>query len=104
TPVLLGLGAFMLQFAVQGAWGVIPAHLNELSPDEIRGTFPGFAYQIGNLLASSNAVIQTRFAASHGGNYAIVMAVIASVMAVALIALTARGPEAREIVLGGPPA
>ena len=104
TPVLLGLGAFLLQFAVQGAWGVVPAHLNELSPDEIRGTFPGFAYQLGNFFASYNAVLQTRLADSHGGNYAAVMAVVATVMAVALIALTARGPEAREIVLGAPAA
>ena len=104
TPVLLGLGAFMLQFAVQGAWGVIPAHLNELFPDEIRGTFPGFAYQLGNFFASYNAVIQARFAATHGGNYALALAVIAAIMAVAVIALTACGREAREVVMGGQPA
>jgi len=104
APVLLGLGAFLLQFAVQGAWGVIPAHLNELSPDEIRGTFPGFAYQLGNFFASYNAVIQAKFAVSHGGNYALALALVAGVMAVALILVTAGGPEAREKILGGPPA
>lgn len=57
-PLLLALGAFLMQFAVQGAWGVIPAHLNELSPDEIRGTFPGFTYQLGNLLASANGTLR----------------------------------------------
>jgi SHS family lactate transporter-like MFS transporter len=45
TPVLLAVGAFLMQFMVQGAWGVIPVHLNELSPDNARGTFPGFVYQ-----------------------------------------------------------
>ncbi|MDB5093935.1 MAG: transporter, partial [Candidatus Eremiobacteraeota bacterium] len=48
TPVLLAIGAFIMQFFVQGAWGVIPAHLNELSPNDVRGTFPGFTYQLGN--------------------------------------------------------
>jgi SHS family lactate transporter-like MFS transporter len=51
--VLLALGAFLMQVAVQGAWGIIPAHLNELSPEEVRGTFPGFTYQLGNLLAEA---------------------------------------------------
>ena len=55
SPVMLAAGAFFMQFAVQGAWGIVPAHLNELSPHEVRGTFPGFAYQTGNLLASANA-------------------------------------------------
>ncbi len=44
-----------MQISVQGAWGVIPVHLNEISPDEIRATFPGLVYQLGNLLASVNA-------------------------------------------------
>jgi MFS transporter, SHS family, lactate transporter len=55
TPILLGLGAFLMQVAVQGAWGVVPTHLNELSPDAVRGTFPGLMYQLGNLLAAINA-------------------------------------------------
>ena len=52
TVAGLGRGAFLMQFAVQGAWGVVPAHLNELSPASARGTFPGLAYQLGNLGAS----------------------------------------------------
>jgi MFS transporter, SHS family, lactate transporter len=52
-PVMLGLGAFLMQICVQGAWGVIPAHLNELSPPEIRATFRGLVYQFGKLLASA---------------------------------------------------
>jgi MFS transporter, SHS family, lactate transporter len=60
TLPMLALGGFLMQFMVQGAWGVIPAHLNELSPAAVRGTFPGLAYQLGNLLASWNAVLQAR--------------------------------------------
>ena len=70
TIGLIALGAFLMQISVQGAWGVIPVHLNELSPDEVRGTFPGFAYQLGNLLASANATLQAGFAKRHRGKYA----------------------------------
>jgi SHS family lactate transporter-like MFS transporter len=66
----IALGSFIMQFMVQGAWGVIPAHLNELSPAPVRGTFPGFAYQIGNLLSSRNVVIQARLVEQRfGGSY-----------------------------------
>jgi len=72
---MLALGGFAMQFMVQGAWGVIPAHLNELSPAAVRGTFPGFAYQIGNLLSSRNAVIQAKLAEQrYGGMFAPVLA------------------------------
>jgi MFS transporter, SHS family, lactate transporter len=100
TPVLLGLGAFLMQVAVQGAWGVVPVHLNELSPDEVRGTFPGFAYQLGNLLASGNAALQAGFAASHGGNYAYALAVVAACAAVVIAALTYFGPERHGVAFG----
>ena len=100
TPVLLGIGAFLMQVAVQGAWGVIPVHLNELSPDEVRGTFPGFAYQLGNLLASGNATIQAGLAADHGGNYAFALAAIATGAAVAIAILTFFGPEKHGVEFG----
>jgi len=100
SVVLLGLGAFLIQIAVQGAWGVIPVHLNELSPDEVRGTFPGFAYQLGNLFASANATLQAGFAASHGGNYGLALAVVAAAGAIAIALLTAAGPEARGVEFG----
>ena len=102
TPLFLGLGAFLIQIAVQGAWGVVPAHLNELSPDELRGTFPGFAYQLGNFLASSNAVLQGWIAARHGGDYALALAVVAAVAALAVALITACGREARGAVFGSP--
>lgn len=101
TPVLLGIGAFLMQVAVQGAWGVVPVHLNELSPDEVRGTFPGFAYQLGNLLAAGNATIQAGFAADHGGNYALALALVAAIAAVVIAALTYFGPEQHGVRFGG---
>ena len=52
---LIVTGAFLMQFMVQGAWGIIPAHISELSPDQVRGFLPGFAYQCGNLIAASIA-------------------------------------------------
>ncbi len=66
TPIWLAVGAFLMQIAVQGAWGVIPAYLNEISPPAIRATFPGLMYQLGNLLASVNAVFQTSIAVQNG--------------------------------------
>ena len=62
TPLILAAGAFAMQISVQGAWGVIPVHLNELSPPEIRATFPGFVYQLGNLLAAVNLNLQVAIA------------------------------------------
>ncbi len=72
--VTLAIGGFLMQFMVQGAWGVVPAHLNELSPPAVRGTFPGLAYQLGNLLSSRNSVIQAKLAEERfGGSYAPVL-------------------------------
>jgi len=101
TPVLLAIGAFLMQVAVQGAWGVVPAHLNELSPEEVRGTFPGFTYQLGNLLASGNATLQAGIAGHYGGDYAFALAVVAGVIAVAVAVLAGFGLEARGIKFGG---
>jgi MFS transporter, SHS family, lactate transporter len=92
----LAIGAFLMQLCVQGAWGVIPAHLNELSPPGARATFPGTIYQIGNLIASSNAILQTTIAANRGENYAFALASVAVAAAIAIAALTAVGREARE--------
>src|ERR1700754_3185110 len=96
-PVLLAIGAFLMQFTVQGAWGVIPVHLNELSPDAARGTFPGFVYQLGNLLASVNATLQTSIAEHFGGNYGFALAIVAGTVAIVIAVLTAMGTEARGI-------
>jgi MFS transporter, SHS family, lactate transporter len=101
STVLLAVGAFGMQFMVQGAWGVIPAHLNELSPDEARATFPGFVYQVGNLLASVNATLQATLAASRGGDYAFALALVAGVVAVTIALLSSLGREAKGVAFGG---
>src|SRR4029077_14883901 len=100
SAALLTLGAFLMQFMVQGAWGVIPVHLNELSPDNARGTFPGFVYQLGNLLASVNAMLQVAIATHYGGNYALALALVAGTVAIVIVILTAVGAEAKGVVFG----
>ena len=101
-PVLLGLIAFMVQVSVQGAWGVVPVHLNELAPDAVRGVFPGLAYQLGNLFASKNAVWQSQIAEGHGDNYGFALAVVGCAVAVLVAALAMFGPEARGKIFGAP--
>src|SRR3982750_2660925 len=96
TPILLALGAFLIQVAVQGAWGIVPVHLNELSPAMARGLFPGFAYQLGNLIASRNAPFQAWFAHQNGGNYGLALALVAGVTAVVIAIWTAVGPERKN--------
>jgi SHS family lactate transporter-like MFS transporter len=100
-PATLAVGAFLMQFAVQGAWGVVPAHLNELSPEDMRGTFPGFAYQLGNLLASANAILQAGIAQANGGNYAFALATVAALVAVTLAVLAHFGIEAHGVKFAG---
>jgi len=94
------IGGFAMQFMVQGAWGVVPVHLNELSPGDVRGTFPGFAYQLGNLFAANTAVVEARLAdrfrdASGHPDYAKALAVFVFVISLALIMLAAIGREER---------
>jgi MFS transporter, SHS family, lactate transporter len=96
-PVLLALGAFLMQISVQGAWGVIPVHLNEISPDEVRATFPGLVYQLGNLFASVNATLQASFAATHDNNYGMAMATVAGTVAVLIAILILFSRERRGI-------
>ncbi|HEV2467701.1 MAG TPA: MFS transporter [Candidatus Sulfotelmatobacter sp.] len=93
---LLAFGGFLMQFMVQGAWGVIPAHLNELSPPAVRGTLPGFAYQMGNLLSSWNSVIQAKVAENRfAGSFAPVLAWTVVVIAAMVAIVTALGHEQR---------
>ena len=92
---VLVAGAFLMQFFVQGAWGVIPAHLNELAPNEIRGFLPGFSYQCGVLLASSVAYLEALFA--QHASYAAAMALTAAAVFLMAIAATLAGPERRGI-------
>jgi SHS family lactate transporter-like MFS transporter len=93
TLGLVCLGSFLMQIVVQGAWGVIPAHLTELSPAEIRGFYPGVTYQLGNCLAAFNLPIQERLADSHSYTFALVATMVPVFVAVAVLA--AIGKEAR---------
>jgi len=97
TPLILAVGAFLMQVSVQGAWGVIPVHLNELSPADIRATFPGFVYQLGNLLAAVNLNLQVAIAEAHGNNYGLAMAIVIGTMAVVIVLMTVFGPERHGI-------
>jgi SHS family lactate transporter-like MFS transporter len=97
---LLVAGGFLMQFMVQGAWGVVPVHLNELSPPDVRGTFPGLAYQLGNFAAAwaaqQQAWLAERFRGPDGNpNYGTTMAVVELVVFLAIIFLAAIGPERR---------
>ncbi|WP_434533382.1 MFS transporter [Amycolatopsis carbonis] len=95
---MLALGSFLMQIMVQGAWGVIPAHLTEMSPDAIRGFYPGVTYQLGNLLAALNLPIQEAIAQSQGYSAALLWTVIPALVCVAV--LTAVGKEAKSIRFG----
>lgn len=94
--VLLATGAFLINFFVQGTWSVIPAHLNELSPASVRGTFPGTVYQLGNLVASGNLTIQALIA-EHYGAYSFALASVTLLAALAISGLLAFGPEAHGV-------
>jgi SHS family lactate transporter-like MFS transporter len=98
---MLALGSFLMQMMVQGAWGVIPAHLTEMSPDAIRGFYPGVTYQLGNLLAALNLPIQETLAEHHGYPFALMSTMIPALVAV--IVLTAIGTEAKGIRFGSAP-
>ena len=97
---LLIAGGFLMQFMVQGAWGVVPVHLNEISPADFRGTFPGLAYQLGNFAAAyaaqQQAWLAERFRTAQGTpNYALTMALVECVVFLAIIVLAAIGREER---------
>ena len=95
----LAFGGFLIQICVQGAWGIVPAYLNEISPAEVRATFPGAVYQMGNFLAASNANLQVFLAARLGGiNWA--MTIVVGLAALVITILVAFGPEAREVRMG----
>jgi SHS family lactate transporter-like MFS transporter len=99
TPFMLAIGAFVMQVAVQGAWGVIPVHLNELSPGAVRATLPGFIYQAGNLAASYGGPYQAGVAEAPGGSYGYALALFAGVVAVCIIVVIRFSPERRGQVM-----
>jgi SHS family lactate transporter-like MFS transporter len=97
---IIALGAFLMQFMVQGAWGIIPAHINELSPDQLRGFFPGFAYQLGVLCASGVAYVESIFAErfSYTQSLGFSMLILFTFTAVVI----ALGPEKKGLAFGTP--
>ncbi|MBW0016170.1 MAG: MFS transporter [Mycobacterium sp.] len=98
SAAMLCLGSFLMQICVQGAWGVIPAHLTEMSPDAIRGFYPGVTYQLGNLLAAFNLPIQERLAESHGYPFALAATIVPVLLFVAVLTLI--GKDATGIRFG----
>ena len=94
SALTLGIGAVLMQFMVQGAWGVVPAYLTELSPAPVRATAPGLAYQLGGLITSWNGKAQA-LAAERTGNYPAVLAVTVIVVALTLAGLALMGREAK---------
>jgi len=99
TPLMLGVGSFLMQFMVQGAWGVVPAYLTELSPAPVRAILPGLAYQLGNLLTSQNLVLQNRLS-ERLHNYSPVLGGTVVIVALVLAGVTALGRESRGAELG----
>ncbi|GIT80867.1 MFS transporter [Leifsonia sp. LS1] len=95
TAGMLCLGSALIQFTTQGAWGAIPAHLNEMSPNAIRGFYPGVTYQLGNVIAAFNLPIQQALAPQWGYPWA--MASTVGMAAVAVILLTAFGKQAHAV-------
>jgi len=99
SMALLVAGAFLMQFMVQGAWGVIPAHLSELSPDSVRGFLPGFGYQCGVLIAGTVAYIEAVFAGRT--SYSVAMAATAGTVFILAAIATTFSREHRGLHFGG---
>jgi SHS family lactate transporter-like MFS transporter len=98
TAGMLCLGAFLMQIVIQGTWSIIPAHLTEMSPDAIRGLYPGVTYQLGNCLAAFNLPIQQALASSHGYPFALVVTLVPVFVSVIVLLLV--GKEAKDIDFG----
>jgi SHS family lactate transporter-like MFS transporter len=101
TATMLAVGGFLMQFMVQGAWGIIPAHLNELAPTPVRAILPGFAYQLGNLLSSRNQIFQQVYADRYNaGSLKVALSATVVVVAITVATVAGFGPEARGADLG----
>jgi len=98
TTALVAVGAFLMQFMVQGAWGIIPAHINELAPNQLRGFFPGLAYQMGIVFASSITYIEAVLGEHF--SYALSMGMLAALVTIAAAVVVSLGPEAKGVAFG----
>ena len=104
TALALALGAFAMQVGVQGAWGIIPAHLNELSPDALRGLIPGLAYQTGILLASPTNNIEYALRDRLGYSWALAAFELCVIALLTLALLLGREHRGKSFVAeAGPP-
>ena len=101
APVVLAASAFLVQLLVQGAFAMVPVHLNELSPEGARGTFPGFTYQLGNLFSSKNQPLQAAFATRHGNNYGLAITLLAVAAALLVSLVSWFGPERKGVAFAG---
>jgi SHS family lactate transporter-like MFS transporter len=101
AAALLCLGSFLMQVVVQGAWGVIPAHLTEMSPDAIRGFYPGVTYQLGNVFAALNLPLQEHLAETHSYPFALAVTIVPVLIVVAAVVLL--GKEAKGVEFGRAP-
>jgi MFS transporter, SHS family, lactate transporter len=101
SATALAAAAFAMQFMVQGAWGVVPVHLNELSPHALRATFPGVVYQLGNLLASYITPLQVILANARGTearpDYAFALTLVCGIVIPSIALLAVFGPERRDV-------
>jgi SHS family lactate transporter-like MFS transporter len=95
---MIALGSFLMQVLVQGAWGIVPAHLTELSPDAIRGFYPGVTYQLGNCIAAFNLPIQQYLAAKHGYPFALAATIVPVLVLLAIT--TMMGAERKGVRFG----
>jgi SHS family lactate transporter-like MFS transporter len=98
ATAMLAAGAFLIQFGVHGAWGVVPAHISELVPDRIRGFMPGFAYQCGIFFAGSITYLQAFFADET--SYSNAMALTAVVVFAGTAVVACLGPEKKGVIFG----
>ena len=102
TLLVLALGAFLMQVGVQGSWGIIPAHLNELSPDSVRGLMPGFAYQMGILFAAGTNSIQYFLRVHFGYSWALAGFEIVSIVLMMIVLALGMEKKGRSFTLESP--
>ena len=98
TPIVLAAGAFVMQMGVQGAWGIIPAHLTEVSPDSARGLIPGLAYQLGILFASPTNSIEYALQHHFGYAWAIAGFEIANIVLLTTVILLGKEQKGKQFV------
>ena len=100
TPLILIAGAFLMQVGVQGTWGIIPAHLSELSPSAVRGLMPGFAYQLGILFAAPTNWIEFTLRDRLGYSWALAAFETANIILLAIVVALGREDKGRDFVPG----